>query len=328
MYRFKKWGCILAAALLLMPVLAGCSSEKEKVVIFSSMEDYRNEELEKQLKEKFPDFKVVVQQLATGDNAAKIKAEGTKTEADIVLGLETASFAEIADNFASLSEFSTEQFLEGVNGADDRYFVWEKADGAFIVNTQVLQEKNLPVPQNYEDLLKPVYKNLIVMPSPKTSNTGYMFVNTWYNTMGKEKALDYVDKLQGNIKDFTKSGSGPVKMLISGEAAIGLGMVFQAAAQITEGSPLQIVQPEEGCPYNTTSFGIIKGRDEKENVTKVFNFLNEEFIRYDKEYFCPGLLLKDQENHLENYPTDIHAADMSTIGDADLKQELLKAWKY
>ena len=328
MRKIRKWACICAAAALLAPVLSGCSSEKEKVVIYSSMEDYRNEELEKQLKEKFPDFKVIVQQMATGDNAAKIKAEGTKTEADIVLGLETASFAEIADNFASLSDFSTDQFLDGVNGEDDRYYVWEKADGAFIVNTQVLKEKGLPVPQNYDDLLNPVYKDLIVMPSPKTSNTGYMFLNTWYNTMGKEDALAYVDKLQENINQFTKSGSGPVKMLMSGEAAIGLGMVFQAAAQITEGSPLQIIQPEEGCPYNTTSFGIIKGREEKENVKKVFAFLNDEFIRYDKEYFCPGLLLKEQENHLENYPSDIKAADMSTIGDAELKQELLKSWEY
>ena len=34
------------------------------------MEDYRSIELEKQLKEKFPDLKVTVQQIATGNSAA------------------------------------------------------------------------------------------------------------------------------------------------------------------------------------------------------------------------------------------------------------------
>ena len=322
---------ILAAVLMLclmVPFFTACSGGKDKVMIFSSMEDYRNEELRKQLKEKFPDIQVDVQQISTGNNAAKIKAEGTDTEADIVLGLETLSMMMIADNFASLSDYSKEQYLDGMNDDDDRYYLWEKAEGAFVVNTDVLKKKGLPEPKNYEDLLKPEYKGLIAMPSPKTSNTGYMFYNTWYNTMGEEGALAYADKLQANIKQFTESGSGPVKMLVQGEVVIGLGMVFQAADQITQGAPLKIIEPESGCPYNTTSFGIIKGKETKENVKTIFNFLNDEFIRYDKEYFCPGLMLKDQEVKLENYPTNLSAADMSSLSDKAVKERLLEKWKY
>lgn len=294
------------------------------------MEDYRNIELEKQLKEKFPDLKVTVQQIATGNSAAKIKAEGTNTEADIVLGMETASIEQICDSLADLStiDVSTDRYLPGVNGADSHYLIWEKFEGAFIVNTDVLAEKGLPEPHSYEDLCNPIYKNQIIMPNPKTSSTGYMFLNQWYNDMGPQEAMSYVGRMQVNIRQFTQSGSGPIKVLNQGEAAIGLGMVFQAAEQITKGAPLKIIAPAEGTPYNTTSFGIIKGRETNPDVQAVFRFLNEEFSPYDKAYFSPGKILKDQELKLPNYPADLPSGNMSTIADSALKMELLDGWYY
>lgn len=327
----KRFLAGLLATVVLALGVTGCSSSNQKdnkVVIYTSMEDYRNQEMETQLKDKFPELNVVVQYYSTGNNTAKIKAEGTKSEADIVIGLETASMMQIADNFADLSSFTTEQYLDGVNDSDNRYFTWEKADGGIIVNTKVLAEKGLAEPTSYDDLLKPEYKDLIAMPNPKTSNTGYMFLNTWVNMWGEEKALNYVDQLQSNVKSFTESGSGPVKMLVQGEAAIGIGMVFQAAQQITDGAPLKFIQFAEGCPYNTTAIGIIKGRETDENVVKVFEYLDQDFNAYDKMYFVPGQLLKNQEIKLENYPTDIRYSDMSTISDIDVKQQLLSKWKY
>ncbi|MGI5857649.1 MAG: extracellular solute-binding protein, partial [Candidatus Merdivicinus sp.] len=282
----KRVFVFVLALAALVTLFGGCAGkDSDTVVIYSSMEDYRNEELAKQLKEKFPDIDSKVQQISTGNAAAKIKAEGTKTEADIVLGLETASYLSIADNFASLNGFTPQKYLPEAHIDDDRAFIWEKFEGGFIINTKVLAEKGLEEPKTYEDLLKPEYKGLIVMPDPKTSGTGYMFLNTWVNTMGEDEAFHYVDKLQENIKQFTESGSGPIKALNQGEAAIGLGMLFQAAEQITQGSPLKIVQPEDGCPYNTTIFGIISGKETAENVKKVIEFLNNEFFTYDKTYY-------------------------------------------
>ena len=325
----KRCFALVAVLAALTVLFGGCTGKgSDAVVIYSSMEDYRNEDLDKRLKEKFPDIEVKVQQIATGNSAAKIKAEGTKTEADIVLGLETASFLSISENFASLDGFTPQKYLPGANIEDDRAFTWEKFEGGFIVNTNVLKEKGLDEPKTYDDLLKPEYKGLIVMPNPKTSGTGYMFLNTWVNTMGEEEAFAYVDKLQENVKQFTESGSGPIKALNQGEAAIGLGMLFQAAEQITQGAPLKIVMPEEGCPYNTTIFGIISGKETKENVKKVFEFLNTEFFDHDKTYFAPGRIIENQEIKIQNYPSDVKSADMSTVSDMELKAKLLEKWKY
>ena len=79
------------------------------------------------------------------------------------------------------------------------------------------------------------------MPNPKASSTGYMFLKAFVNSMGEEEAFAYFDSLYPNMLSFTSSGSGPVNALVQKEAAIGLGMTFQAVNEINKGSNLQIL---------------------------------------------------------------------------------------
>lgn len=324
----KKYLAMALALLLALPLLTSCAGGSDGVVIFSSMENYRNEELTRQLNEALPNIDVTVQQISTGNNAAKIQAEGTKTEADIVLGLETASYQKIIDNFASLESFDQPNYLDEFRYPDSRAVYWDRYEGGILVNTVELEKLGLPEPKSYQDLLDPQYKGLIVMPNPKTSGTGYMFLNMWVNMMGEDEAFAYVDKLAENVKQFSESGSGPVQMLNQGEAVIGLGMLFQAVEQINQGSPIKVIVPEEGCPYNTTLTGIISGREKDENVRQVFEYLMNSFFIYDKEYYMPGEIVHDQQLKLENYPTNVVSGDMSTITDSELKTRLLDRWKY
>ncbi|UKI27618.1 MAG: hypothetical protein L6V91_03195 [Bacilli bacterium] len=96
--------------LFMVMLLTGCGN-KDKVVIYTSMEEERNQKLTEMLKEEFPNLNVVVQHMATGNSAAKIKNEGTKVEADIVIDLETAHMKDVQDNFADLSNVDTSFFI-------------------------------------------------------------------------------------------------------------------------------------------------------------------------------------------------------------------------
>lgn len=80
------------------------------------------------------------------------------------------------------------------------------------MDTEALAAKNLPAPASYDDLLKPEYKGLISMPSPKSSSTGYIFLLNMVNERGEEAAFAYFDQLAENMsgQGFTTSGSGPV----------------------------------------------------------------------------------------------------------------------
>lgn len=325
----KKGILILLLVTMLFLVMAD-SGNRESIVICASTEQFRNDSLQEQLNERFPEYNIIVMYMATGKAGAKIYAEGPDTEVDILVGLETGYLSKISDSLADISGISTIAYNEGLTPEDNqnRWITWERQAGAIIVNEEVLEKYGLECPTSYEDLLKPEYKGLIAMPDPKSSGTGYFFYKNWMNIMGEEAALAYVDALYGNLKQFTESGSGPIKMLKQGEVAIGLALTFQAVNEINEGQPLRIIYPETGSPYSLTGTAIIENHQSKHGVQEVFEFIANEFLVYDKENFSPEIIFEGQQNLIPNYPLDISYADMTGIQDDEEKERLLSLWKY
>lgn len=316
---------ILLLIVTLTLLVTGCSNNDDRIVIYTSMEEERNQALKEKIKEEFPEKDIVVQYMATGNSAAKIKNEGTDVEADIVLDLETAHMVNVADNFADLSQIDTSNYLDGVNTASN-YLMWIKYTMNLIIDKDYFNEHNLAVPKTYDDLLKAEYKDLIAMPDPKTSGTGYAFYLNVVNIKGEDEAIEYFKKLKGNLREFTTSGSGPTNLLKQGEIAIALGMTAQGVTGINEGYNFEIVELESGSPYNTTSCGIIKGRETNEDVIEVFNWLINDYGKFDKENYMPDIILKNQENKMPNYPTNLKDADMTGIDSTDTKTKLTEKW--
>ena len=334
MDRHKSFWRIFAALVLLaafLPVSCGKSGKEDstQVIIYTSTEDFRTEHMQELLKAKFPDYDIVLEVLSTGNHAAKIKAEGTSTEADILLNLETGYMESLQDVFADLSSFDTSPFLPELVPASKKFLPWDKSSGAIVLNREKLSELGLPVPSSYQDLLNPVYKGLISMPNPKSSGTGYMFLVSLINAWGEDTAFDYFDKLADNILQFTTSGSGPVNALIQGEVAIGLGMTLTATQAInSRGIPLEMMFFKEGAPSITTGMAVIKDREKRPIVKEVFEFAITTLNREDKELFCPEPVFKDQPNNIPNYPKNIPYADMTGVYDQDRKVKLLERWQY
>lgn len=321
---------ILLLALTLVFTLLAANGSRETIVICTSSEQFRNDALQAQLSRQFPQYNVIVMYMATGKAAAKVYAEGENTEVDILVGLETGYMNHIRDSLADISGISRIPYLEGVTPADNEnlWVSWERQAGAIIVNRDVLDKYGLEAPQSYADLLKPEYRGLIAMPDPKSSGTGYFFYKSWVNTMGEAEALAYVDALYGNLKQFTESGSGPIKLLKQGEVAIGLALTFQAVSEINEGQPFEIIFPESGSPYSLTGTAMVDGHQDKAGVREVFDFIVNEFFIYDKVNFCPEALYEGQQNTIAGYPRDIVYADMTGIQNYAEKSRLLELWKY
>lgn len=325
----KKGLIFLLAITLLFTVVAAMGGE-ESIVICASSEQFRNDELQEQLRERFPDKNIIVMYMSTGKAAAKVYAEQTDTEIDILVGLETGYLNKIKENLADISGLSRIPYMESVGPEDNGnlWVTWERQAGAIIVNRDILDKYGLEAPRSYEDLLRPEYKGLVAMPDPKSSGTGYFFYKNWVNNWGEEKTLEYVDMLHGNLKQFTESGSGPIKLLKQGEVAVGLALTFQAVGEINDGQPFEIIYPPEGSPYSLTGTAIIEGHRAKPGIDEVYDFIINEFLVYDKENFSPEIIYEGQQILLENYPQDFEYADMSGIQDDIEKERLLNIWKY
>jgi iron(III) transport system substrate-binding protein len=325
----KIVGYVLLLGLCLgQMVFATGKKDENQVVIYSTSEDFRIEYFQRRLNEQFPDYNIIINYMPTGNLAAKLKAEGTKTECDIIGELDAAYLEGMVDNLADLSAYDTSIFLNELIPAHHKYLPWTKNSGGIFFNESFLTSRNLPIPASYDDLLNPQYKGIISMPNPKSSSTGFFFLKNLVNTRGEDAAFAYFDRLSENILQFTSSGSGPVNALVQGEAGIGLGMVFQVVTTINGGVPLKILFFEEGSPYSTYGVTMIKGKETRKAVRDVFEFYSTILSREDKELYMPEQIFKVQTNTIPNYPLDVKPANMTGIEDLAEKQRLMEKWKY
>jgi iron(III) transport system substrate-binding protein len=315
---------------MLLLGLGGCApKENNRVIIYTSTEDFRTEHMQQLLKEKFPSYDIVLQALSTGNHAAKLRAEGTDTEADITLNLETAYLEGLKEVLADLSDFDLSEFLPELVPEDRRYLPWDKSSGAVVINRSRLESQGIRVPSSFEELLQARYKGVLSMPNPKTSGTGYMFLKGLINSWGEDAAFAYFDGFAENVLQFTTSGSGPVNALIQGEALIGLGMTITATEAINNrGANFEMLFFKEGAPSVTTGMGIVKGKETRPIVREVFQFAMTTLVREDKDLYCPEPIFKNQTNTIPNYPKDIPYMDMRGINDLAEKERLLAKWKY
>lgn len=321
----------LFSTLLLLGFTCGCSGSRqtERVVVFSCMEESREAAMVEHLEERFPELDIVLQHYSTGDCGAKLLAEGSQTDADIVVGLQCATLETLQEMLADVSDIQTAVYsLKWVNPEHGKYWVWEKYDGGIVVNLDVLAQESLPEPATYQDLLDPAYNGWIVMPTPETSGAGYMFLNNWYNMWGEKETFAYVDRLQRNVSQFVSSGHNVTQLLISGENAIGLVDLMNVYRQIAEGIPLKIIIPDTGSPFNLTGTAVIEGKVGNANVMEVYEYLMGEYVIYDNSHFSPGGIFEDQEVNVAGYPQNIPIANMDTITDQELKESLVAKWHY
>ena len=86
---------------------------------------------------------------------------------------------------------------------------------------------------NWQDLLKPEYKDLIWLSNYNTAGTAKLVVNTMIQKYGHDEGIQYLVDLDKNIQVYTKSGSGPSKNVGIGECVIGIGFLHDGIPRST-----------------------------------------------------------------------------------------------
>ena len=321
---------ILAIALAFS--FTACSNtekKRETIVIYSAANTQRLENMQTVLSEKFPDYDFVVEYLGTSKLAAKLMAEGTDSDIDIIHDLSYTNMNKLSSMgyLADLSYVDYSKYFPETNPASKDYVIETKVSGCVAVNTKLLDEKGLAEPTSWDDLLKPEYKDLVSMSDPKSSSAGYMFLKMLVNTWGEEKALAYFDQLMENIPQLQSGGNGPANALVSEEAAIALCMTTNISQLITEGEPLKILFFAEGAPTCMYGQSMVKGKDERKAVKEVFDYLIYDFRIAELKLWPGEQTIIGAESNMENVPENIPLGDMSN-DTIEAKEALLAKWTH
>lgn len=327
---------VLIALLCCSLLITATALASDRVVIYTAAEDERIAYLQDELDKQFPDVEIVIQSLGTGQMLSKLQAEGTNSDCDIFYDLEVVNAEIILNNdpdmFVDLSDYDFSIYDTSVLGYTERhhkYAVNGKTYGAFLVNTNVLTENGLTVPATYQDMLKPEYEEMISMPSPRSSGTGYSYYNGMVTVLGLDDGLAYFEELDPNIKEYTTSGSAPAKAAVRGDVAIAYGLLWQCVNYANENEGMVVVVPEEGLAYDLFTMGMISGHENKPAVKEVFTYLYRTLNKPQCALFNPDIIYTDMPAaEIPNYPTGFGEITMDGMFDFEYKQDLLDQWEY
>ena len=242
-----------ALTLLLVLAAAAPAAARDTIVVYTALEPEQITEYMKAVNKSLPNLDVKMLRLSTGDISARFMAEKDNMQADVIWGVAATNMM-VFKNAGLLEPYAPKGLARVQPLFRDRDSTpsWVGIDiymSAFCFNTEVAKKKNLPRPTSWADLTKPVYKGEVVMPNPASSGTGYLSVASILQRMKEAEGWKYLDALDKNMAEYTKSGSKPCKDAAAGERAIGVSFEYVALKMKKDGAPVEMVLPQEGSGY-------------------------------------------------------------------------------
>lgn len=228
--------------------------------------------------------------LRSGDAGSTLnKAILTKEApiADVLYGVDNTFLSRALD--ADLFEMYASPLLQNIPDEfrlDQKNRVLPVDYGDVCINYSVsfFQKNDLPIPDDFDDLIDPRYFGLLVVENPATSSPGLSFLLATIERFGDPGYLDYWKALKENgvvvvdgwetayYTNFSGSaGMGPQPMVVSYSSSPAAEIVF-AETELTEAPTASITSP--GMCFRQVEFvGILKGAKNPELAKAFVDFM-------------------------------------------------------
>jgi iron(III) transport system substrate-binding protein len=325
---------LMGAAFVATPVFA---QDKGNLNIYCSMQiewcQLAGNEFAKQT-----GIKVTTSFKGSGETFAQVKAEASNPKGDVWFG-------GTGDPHLQAAEEGLSEVYQSPNAKDLHPWATYQAQIAgnktvgiyagalgFSYNTEILAKKKLEAPKCWADLIKPALKGDVQMANPAASGTAYTALATLVQVMGEDKAFEYLKGLHTNISNYPKSGTGPVKAVARGEAAVGVSFMHDVPGEKKNGFPVEMVAPCEGTGYEVGSMSILKGARNLENAKKFYDWAltpdAQKLAAQAKQYQLPSNMNAPQPPEAPRFSSiKLIQYDFKKYGSSTERKRLLEKWE-
>lgn len=261
----KIWMLVLTMVLF----LAACSSDnanpneaedegkvKGDLEFYTSQPDTDATELVNKFNEKYPDVNVKVFRSGTEEVIGKLLAEkeAGAVQADVLLVADSVTFESLKEQGLLAAYESPEHanIPEEFVDVDHTYAGTKVMATILAVNTGKVSE----LPTSWNALTEADAKNESIMPSPLYS--GAAAYNVGVLTRQGDFGWDFFQKLKDNSSMVVQGNGAALKAVTGGDKSYAMVVDFIVARAKAEGSPVELVYPEEGVPVITEPIGLLK----------------------------------------------------------------------
>ncbi|MEG2353331.1 MAG: extracellular solute-binding protein [Clostridium sp.] len=312
----KKILAILLMLLISFNLVACTGDNKKTITVYTAIEEEYIGAYLDDFHAKHPDIKVNLVRDSSGVVASKLLIEKDNPRADVVWGL-AASNMVFLDKYGVFEPYKVpnlnelnEIFYDTANEVPH----WVANGGwmnIFAVNEKELEDKGIKVPTNYEDLLSEDFRGSLAMPNPASSGTGYLIVSGLIQKMGEEKAWEYMDELNKNMKEYSHSGTAPVKQAAQGELLIGVGADYTAIQMEEKGEHIKTIFPEGGSGWELEVSALISN-DKITEEAKIFY-----------EWCVSEVMLKNYADNRTLTPLKGYTTKLGMAYDGDITKQMI-----
>jgi iron(III) transport system substrate-binding protein len=206
-----------AAAIVAAGLVTGASARD--LVLYTASNSKIEKDIMAAFKKAHPDINVKSVNMSTGPITEKAIAEKGNPQADVIwmvnnFALDKLKEEGVLQPYTPAKSVISESFID----PDGFWYGHNGTIMALAVNKKLIAEKKLPMPTDWVDLIKPVYKGHITVAAPTKSGTGF----TIFSNMNDMFGANFIDNLHQNIFQYNSSGSAAARQVGGGETVIGL----------------------------------------------------------------------------------------------------------
>lgn len=241
---------------------------------YTSQPDVDAEQLVEAFNEKYPDVNVNIFRSGTEEVISKVNAEkeAGEVQADVLLVADDVTFEALKTDDLLMAYESPEasSIPEEFFDPDGMYYGTKIMATVLAVNTENVSD----APTSWEVLTAEEGKDQVVMPSPLYS--GAAAYNLGVFTRNDGFGWEFYEGIKENNPMITEGNGAVMENVASGQKNYGMVVDYLVARAANDGSPVEIVYPEEGVPVITEPIGIMKDTDQEEAAKAFVDFVLSE----------------------------------------------------
>lgn len=272
---------LAGAILVALGSTSAMAMSDANLVIVTSFSNDVTDVYEKAFEEKYPGVNVEVLSKKTTAGIKYLQETASNNKSDIFWASAPDAFEVLKDsNLLAPYQSSVTGIPETVgsfpiNDPDGFYKGFALSGYGIMWNTRYMKAKKLPMPNEWQDLAKPIYHNHVGMSAPSRSGTTHLTVEAILQGEGWDQGWETLKAISGNFKTVTERSFGVPDGVNSGAFGLGIVIDFFGLSSKASGFPVEFHYPTVTAlvPANV---GIVKDAPNREAAAAFVDFLLSE----------------------------------------------------